>query len=53
MDRIEYWIVNGPGTCGKTAVAKYVAAEFGYKLVEWEVECGLAKEKIAAPEDGD
>lgn len=32
-NQAEYWVVNGPGTCGKTSVAKYIAAEFGFKLI--------------------
>lgn len=51
--QVEYWVVNGPGTCGKTSVAKYVAAEFGFKLVEFQAEAAAAKEKIAKPEDGE
>jgi replication-associated recombination protein RarA len=39
----EYWILNGPGTCGKTAIAKYIASEFGFKLIEFEVEAGVAR----------
>ena len=51
--RRDYWIVNGPGTCGKTTVAKYIAAEFGYKYIDYEAEAAAAKEKIASPEDGE
>lgn len=48
-----YWIVSGPGTCGKTTVAKFLTAEFGYKYIDYEAECASLKEKIATPEDGD
>lgn len=46
-------MVNGPGTCGKSTVAKFMAAEFGYKYIDYEAECAAAKEKIASPEDGE
>jgi replication-associated recombination protein RarA len=35
--------MNGPGTCGKTSLAKYIAGEFGYRMIEFEVEAGVAK----------
>lgn len=25
-EKVSYWLVNGPGTCGKTAAAKYIAS---------------------------
>jgi adenylate kinase family enzyme len=33
---VEYWIVAGPSCSGKTTVAKYLAAEYGFKLIEYE-----------------
>ena len=32
-EKVQYWIVNGPGTCGKTTVSKYMSEEFGFKHI--------------------
>ena len=34
-------------------MAKYIAAEFGFKLVEFETMVGELKEKLANPDEGE
>ena len=50
---INYWLVNGPSGSGKTTVAKFLASEFGFKLIEYEPYFSSVKEKLLVPEDGD
>lgn len=51
--RNDYWIVNGTGCCGKTTVAKYIANEYNYKLIEFETQITELKEKLANPDEGE
>ncbi len=50
---INYWLVHGVAGSGKTTVAKFLAKEYGFKLIEYEPYYASVKEKLLAPEDGE
>jgi broad-specificity NMP kinase len=51
--RTKYLLVTGAACAGKTSACKFIAAEMGYRHVEYEPYLASVKEKLIAPEDGE
>jgi broad-specificity NMP kinase len=49
----KYLLVTGAACAGKTSAAKFIAAEMGYRHIEYEAYLATVKEKLIAPEDGE
>ena len=50
--KASYWVVGGASGSGKTTVAKYISEQFGYKMIEFEKDIAVVKEKLANPDEG-
>ena len=52
-EKAKFWVVGGASGSGKTTVAKFIADNFGFKLIELEKDIGGVKEKLANPDEGE
>jgi replication-associated recombination protein RarA len=44
--KTHFGVLTGPSFGGRTTLSRYIAAKFGYQVIEWEPTIAMLKEKL-------